>query len=494
MGDIVSDVILVFPATGFDRPKVSIDLPLSLLAAANLVSREFSIRIIDQRLEPYWQDLLKQELKYNPLCVGVTAMTGPQIFYALEVAKIVKENSDVPLVWGGVHGTLQPDQTLQHPNVDIVVIGEGEYSFLELVRVLASKHQFSSVRGIAFKHKGRIVRTETPPTVDLERLPMLPYHLVDVERYIGSQGRFPDKKIRSLIFFSSRGCPFRCAYCCNPALYHSTWRSLSAERTFQQASELAIKFKLDAVTFHDEDLFISKHRIEKLADLIGGRFLWWGQSRMDRIAKMDLTKLERGGLRALQPGIESGSDRVLRMIHKGETVATVLKANRALARTGIVPLYNFMMGFPTETYDELMESVDLAAKLLDENPRAELTGFYVFIPYPGTELFKVAVKEGFRPPESLEGWSTFNRQRLFTPWMTSRPELYHAIMMMSKFVDRTRMIRRLRDHSDADLLGLFLLRQLARLYRYRWGRHEFEKSLENKLTSWVSNRLFHWEG
>ena len=488
----MADVVLVYPKTGFDIQRISVDLPLSLLAAASLVSQQYSVKIIDQRLDADWAHQLEEELKSQPLCIGVTAMTGPQILFALEIAKFVKERSSVPLVWGGVHATLQCEQTLRSPLIDIVIPGEGEVSFLNLVRALEAGRDLWNVKGIAFKKNGLIIRPDPEPPIDLNNLPPLPYHLVDVERYVGNQGRFTDNRTRSLIFFSSRGCPYHCAYCCNQGLYHGTWRSMSAERTFQKASELVTKYHLDAVTFHDDDLFIDRRRIEKLADLIGGRFGWWGQSRMDKIEKTNLAKLERGGLRALQPGIESGSTRILRLIQKNETVDIMLKANRMLAHTTIKPLYNFMMGFPTETYEDLLQSVDLASRLLDENPNAEITGFYVYLPYPGTDLFDLSVRHGFKPPNSLEGWAVYNRQRLTELRLPLSREIYESIMVMSKFIDGTRMARRLRDHSDAGAGSLFLLRQLAKLYGYRWRRHEFDKRLEMMVTSWVKNHLFHW--
>jgi anaerobic magnesium-protoporphyrin IX monomethyl ester cyclase len=486
------DAVLVYPRTGFDLPGVSIDLPISLISAANLASKEYKIKIIDQRINPYWKQTLERCLKDAPLCVGVTSMTGPQISSALEVSKAVKEfDPHMPVVWGGVHATLLPKQTLENPSIDIVVIGEGEKVFLNLLRELELRKSLDTVKGIVFKKHGLFVQTEAEETVDLDLLPIPPYHLVDVEAYIGSQGKYLDKSTRSLIFFSSRGCPYRCGYCCNPQIYKSKWRGMAADNAYEQAAELVIKYQLDAINFHDEELFVSKNRIDRMAQLIGGRFNWWAQSRMDRIGAMNLPLLEKGGLIGLQPGIESGSDRILKLVRKEETVSTMKETNRKLSRTSIRPLYNFMMGFPTETYVELMQSVDLATTLIDENPNAEITGFYSFIPYPGTSLYPVSMFLGFAPPTSLAGWANFNRQFLATPWV--QQDLFKAIMVMSKFVDGRRMLRRLKDNSGVNPIALSLLRQVGKLYQYRWRRHQFDKKLEFKITNYLGNKLFNYK-
>ncbi len=490
----MADVVLVYPKTGFDIPKVSVDLPLSLLAVSNLVSRDYNVKIIDQRVDPHWEESLKQELKSQPLCVGVTAMTSPQIHFALEAAKIVKEeNGDsTRLVWGGVHATLLPEQTVQHPLVDIVVVGEGELSFRNLLRALEKKQNLANVRGITFKHGDKVIKTEAEDFVDIENLPELPYHLVGVEKYIGSQGRFLGETTRSLIFISSRGCPWQCTYCCNPRLSRRRWRSMSAKKTYEQLADLVGRFDLDAVTFHDEEFLINGARAEKIAALIDGKFRWWIQGRMDGLRRVNLSKMEKGGLCAVQPGIESGSERILKLIKKGETVADMIEANRRLAQTSIEPLYNLMMGFPTETYDELMQSVDLAIQLLDDNPKAQISGFYVLVPYPGTEIFDFAMEHGFNPPDSLEKWTVFHRQHLATPWIQDRLNLLETIMFTSKLIDGTRLERRLRQALGGVPVPLFPLRYIANFYRWRWRKHNFNRGLDIKLMHWTRKKFFHW--
>jgi anaerobic magnesium-protoporphyrin IX monomethyl ester cyclase len=489
----MSDVVLVYPRTGFDIPKVSIDLPLSLLSAANLVRLEFSVSIIDQRVDVDWKHRLISELRQKPLCVGVSAMTGPQIGYALEISQIAKEHGASFVVWGGPHATLMPQQTLDSPFVDFVVRGEAEHSFLALVRAIASRTSFSDVKGLSYRVFGTYQENPDSELFSLDDLPELPYHLVNVGNYVGNQGRFLDKNTRSLIFVSSRGCPHQCAYCCNPAIYKGHWRGMSERKVFEHTESLVEQYTLDAIAFHDEDFLIDRKRAESFACHVCGEFEWWCQSRMDCISKSNLDLLYEGGLRGVQPGIESGSPRILRFIRKGETVNTMLETNRKLSHTKIRPLYNFMMGFPTETYEDLMESVDLAYRLLEENSNAEMTGFYNYVPYPGTLLFDLAIGCNFKPPKTLGEWALYNRQQLLTPWAKEHAARYSTIMTMSKFLDGKRMLRRLKDNGELNTLTSLLVRGLIKLYRHRWQHRDFERTFENKIAELIRNRLFHWQ-
>jgi len=470
----MSDIVLVYPKTGFDIKGVSIDPPLSLLAIASTVIDKYSVKIIDQRMNDNWQHALINELKFNPLCVGITSMTGPQIKYALEATRIVKSvKPDMKVVWGGVHATLLPEQTLAYELIDIIVIGEGEVTFKELVDSLKEQKELKNIRGIAFKNNGSIFITEARDYLDLNALPEIPYNLVNIEDYIGSQGRFRGINMRSLIFISSRGCPWGCTYCCNPRLSKRKWRALSAEETFKRVSNLVKKYQLNAITFHDEEFLVDQKRAEEIAGLIRGEFKWWIQARMDRLKDSHLEFLNDSGLVAVQPGIESGSDRILKMIKKGETVSDILIANKILVETDIIPLYNFMMGFPTETYKELMQTVDLALQLLKDNPKAQVSGFYTCIPYPGTELFELAKYEGFQVPSTLEEWAKYNRQHLETPWIKNKINVFKSLMVASKFIDGSRLKHRLDEAFGGIDSPDWPYKLLAKFYRYCWRKRIF---------------------
>ena len=145
----MAEVVLVQPKVGnWDDFRSHPSLPLALLSASRCVAKEFSTLLIDTRVDREWKERLKEELKNNPLCVGVTSMTGNQIGYALEISAYVKKVSAVPVVWGGIHASLLPETTLANKNIDILVTGEGEMTFLELTRALAKKTDLKGIHGV----------------------------------------------------------------------------------------------------------------------------------------------------------------------------------------------------------------------------------------------------------------------------------------------------------------------------------------------------------
>ncbi len=136
-------------------------VPIGLLAIATpLDIAGYRVKIIDQFIDRNWKDMLREELAQKPICVGISVKTGPQIRYALEASKLVKKDGNVLVVWGGIHPSLLPEQTLQNENIDIVVQGEGEETLYELVKALEHGEPLGNIRGIWYK---RTVASKKPP-------------------------------------------------------------------------------------------------------------------------------------------------------------------------------------------------------------------------------------------------------------------------------------------------------------------------------------------
>lgn len=231
-------------------------MPLSVLSAASGLIGEFSVKIIDQRLTDNWKEVLGKELKSKPLCVALSSMTGTQIFYALEISRLVKENyPDIPVVWGGMHATLMTEQTLKHPDIDFIIKGEGEFAFRNLVRELADGQHFERVAGLGWKKQDGTLQTnlEGPP-LDINNLPSIPYNLLDIENYTTpTQYRYPGIS-RLLPVQGSRGCPFKCTFCSEPALTR-TYRMMAPKRLYEQTLELVQRYSLDHIVFYDDEFF-----------------------------------------------------------------------------------------------------------------------------------------------------------------------------------------------------------------------------------------------
>ena len=487
----MASVILIYPHTGLDVKGVSVWLPLALLNVASTLVHDHDVVIVDQRFEG-WRQQLKQAITDDSVCVGISSMTGTQITGGIEAARVVREiNPDLPIVWGGNHPTLVPESTARHPLVDIVVMGEGETAFRRLVEALEQGTAPATLPDICIERDGQIIRngTGTDPKgfAKPDTMPPLPYHLVDVERYVCGPGIF-GRPLRALPYIGSTGCAYACTFCCQPVLSSRRWRKQSPEIVVERALRLKEKYRLDAIEFHDEEFFVDRKRGMLIADLIGGQFEWYVQTRMDDLLALDLDALFKAGLRVVQPGLETGSERILEMIKKGETLNDFHRANRLLARSGIKATYNFMMGYPTENEEELVETVDLALKLLDETPNSSVSGFYVYVPYPGAELFKQAVRDGFCEPETLEGWSVFNRQHLASPWIGDRRDMLEMLLFTSKFIDG----KRLRNAFGKNPVVSSAIRLMSSRYRRRWRKHDFRKTIDIDLLAYAARHCFGW--
>lgn len=482
-----SDVVLVNPRHRFGREIFRSQrhiVPLSLLAVATpLDAAGYRVRIVDQKTMPDWKEVLISELEKSPVCVGVTCKTSPQIRYALEVSQIVKKYSDVPVVWGGIHPSLLPEQTLQNEFVDVVVQGEGEETLLALVQALEKSQPLDDVLGIWYKHHEEIRANPPRPFIDLNEQPPLAYHLVNVQNHF-------EKKLGNPLLrtFTSRGCAYACTFCYNINFNHGKWRSYSADETLSRIKHLAKKYNLKGFIFSDDNFFGDLTRARKILEGLQqeGLVLSKLDIRADILNTLDdhfLKLLKKAGCLVLNIGTESGSQRILNLIHKGITVSQILAVNRRLKPFGILPKYSFMMGFPTETREELEQTVSLILQLIEENPGLIKT-LNIYTPLPGTKLFDLSVQHGLKVPDTLEDWVSFNYRTINLPWLSDdRRKLIEMLHCCTNFLEKHSFF-----DPKIDIHPIFRL--LARLYRpfAKWR-------VENLYYRFpIEIRVFEWLG
>jgi len=404
------DILLIYPRSKEDRVILT---PHSLLSLCRpLIENNYRVKIIDQRIEKKCFVSINRILKKGVICVGLTFYTGSQIKYACELIDYIKETyPSVKIIVGGIHATILPRQTLEYKNIDIVVIGEGEKTFLDLIRALEIKNNLNSIKGLIFKENGKIIQTLKQESVDINRYYSTPlfliknyyYHYYYSYPYIGS-------------IITSRGCPGGCSYCVLSFLGQK-WKSIRPDLMIKQLKEL-LKIGIRNVYFIDDNFFVDFKRVEHILDLITNEkliFRWWAECRIDYILKMDegfLKKLKMSNLNSLYLGGESGSDRILKMVNKNIDVAMIKKVNIRLKNFGIIPEFTFMTGFPTETEEEFRETLNLIEQLRIDNNSAVFWRVNKYTPYPGTQLFDLAVKEGFTPPKNLKEWSKVDWYRI----------------------------------------------------------------------------------
>jgi len=402
--------------------------PWGLLHVADrLVEQGADVTLIDECCTPEYSRRVEEALARRPVAVGISSMSGEQLRHALEFAAWARKHSRAPIVWGGAHVTLRPEESVQHECVDYAVAGEGDWAFPELVNCLARGEGAPDIPGVYYLRNGKPYGAPQEQFVDLPALPPVPYDLLDIERYIGPR---PDLGIaRCFELCTSRGCPHACAFCYAEAVHRRRWRPLPAERVLEQLADLKRRFQVDGVLFREDNFFVNPHRVEAIAQGMVSHGLgmrWAGNCRIDYFERYDaafIGLLKQSGCALLTFGVESGNDRVLKFMKKGITVAQVLAVAQRLRDARIAATYHFMGGLPGETEAEFLDTCLLIDRLIREDAenRAVARELAVFGPYPGLVLTEEAVKRGYVLPDRLEGWTDLDWwSQSARPWLTRR--------------------------------------------------------------------------
>jgi radical SAM superfamily enzyme YgiQ (UPF0313 family) len=469
-----------------DRPTP----PLGLLCAASLACREFDVRIVDQRLEKDWRAALAAAIDADTLAVGFTAMTGRMITQALAAAAEARRLTDRPFVWGGIHASLLPAVTLAHELVDFVVEGEGEQALAALCRRLAAGEGAAGIPGVWTKKDGRAHPPISPELLDVNSLPPVPYHLVDMERYAQTyNGR------RMFFYQSSRGCPCRCAYCYNRAFSKGRLRAKKADLVLREIKELRARYEFSLVYLLDDNFFIDQARAMEI--LRGLKELGLGCvlqgvdiETLARMSDDDLHFLEEAGVVRMAIGLESGVDRVRRdILNKAGDLELARRQTARFAGRRMAVLCSFIVGLPTETPAEIRETMRFGMEILKLGDNFRIPQFYIFSPYPGTEIYTRLEKEGAAFPSSLEEWGTYE-------WDYSH--MHEADPALKDFLERACFVSKFLDRKMDDYgAGAAVLKALYYLYRpLAWFRLEksFLKPLPERWGYGVLKGLFRQAG
>jgi radical SAM superfamily enzyme YgiQ (UPF0313 family) len=431
-----TQILLLYPKTGLDFGS-TVAPPHALLAvAAPLLKAGYKVKILDQRVQPITERTLKQELSGDPICVGISTMVGTQIYFALSLAKMVREitNGKIPIVWGGCQPSVIPEQTIENENVDYVVIGEGDLTLLDMVRAWGHKWSLGQVPGIMFKNGRSIVRTSPRPLLDIEGLLPVPWQLVDIEKYITRDMYISDRHRVLDIGQTSRGCPFQCGFCSSASIRQRKWRTMSADKAVNMIVDTVRRYKLNGFWIRDDEFYVNRRRADALfkgiidADI--DVCFYTSGTRCDVFMKAtddEIRTMKRAGAHTLKFGAESGSQRILDLMQKGITVEQTIKSNLRCKRHGIIPAFALMVGYPTETFEDINKTIDLMPRLKNDNPQAKFEGIAVFTALPGTPSWHLAIKHGLMPPSSLEGWidwlfDDYDLEGKKIPWFKTRRE------------------------------------------------------------------------
>lgn len=475
-------------------------VPLALLHVAAALRPRYRPVILDCRLHADAQERLTSLLRHEKvLAVGFSVLTGAPVGHALELSRTVREISPgTRIVWGGIHPSLLPEQTLAGADIDAVVIGEGEDTLPELLDAWRDGRRPDGVRGVAFRGPdGAIVRGPERPFVDMKNLPLPAWDLIEPETYVkllSSDGGTD----RPLNLNTSRGCPYSCTFCYNVSFNQRRWRSRTAEQVVEEVEILVRRAGINRIIFHDDMFPTDRRRAIAIAQEIhrrGLRIRFSVDLRANWIKRDFIEPLRDCGLYQVRVGAESGSNRLLEHMKKGVTAEEILESAAEAKRCGIQPLYSFVMGWPTETEAERRRTVDLCFRLLRANPDTYIYPLWIYTPYPGTPMYEEAIALGFRPPSSLAEWAGYSWDRSHIPWVTDIARI-EAMHVLGQFAFYNRRWRRLalgqngglaRPRVLARRFGAMAVRQWARLrFKTDFWRCPFEARVLKKAMERVS--------
>lgn len=417
-------IILYHPATHHERFYSFYWIPYSLLSIASMVSEKYEVIIIDDNLKDNEIDFLS--ITQNCLCVGITSMTGHQITGGLQFAESVKKsNPNIPIIWGGPHPTILPDLTITHRLVDIIVMSQGEYAFLEIVNRIENNESLSGIEGVIYKDEGNIIHNTQALLKEKKELPLFPFHLIDIKRYIRS-----DEKIGTHIlnYVSSQGCPFECTFCSEVALYDRKWKSYGVDRIMSDIEYLIKEGGANAIKFYDANFFVNISTVMRFASaLVEKKYgITWAASghpkTLNNLKEEQWQLLNQSKCTRLLIGAESGSQEALNIIKKEISPELVLELAGKCSRFDVVGSFTFVVGFPNcSDKDEIEKTLDVASQIRAIDSRHDVK-IHFYAPYPGTPLFDEAVKEGFKIPSTLEQWAEFDYYTIETSWIDPKWE------------------------------------------------------------------------
>jgi radical SAM superfamily enzyme YgiQ (UPF0313 family) len=315
--------------------------------------------------------------------VGITVMT-PTLSSAMEVARKIKEkNKSIFVFMGGAHVTALPEKTLEvFPELDAIVIGEGEITTPVLIEKIKNKEELKDVLGIAYREDGKIIVNPPRPIVkNLDELPLPAYHLLPINKY----RPYPPhgKKLPYMAIMTSRGCPFRCTFCSKP-VHGKLYRAKSPKAIIEEIKYIKEKFKIKEILFYDDSFTLDKQRIIELCDkMIKNKINipWSCETRVNLVDKDLLSKMKDAGCYIISYGVESGNQEILNRIKKDITLEQVRNAFKLTREAGISIVSYFMLGCPGDTERTMKQTIEFA-KELDAN----FAQFSICTPFPGTEI------------------------------------------------------------------------------------------------------------
>lgn len=409
----IEKILLIFPPGRAD-PMFKIERtnpPLGLMYLAAVIEKEFEVKILDAVVEGFEKRVYHNKcrfdygLDYNeiksfiynfsPELIGVSCLFTEERLHAHSICRIAKEiNSEIITVMGGVHPTATPYEVMKDKNIDYIIMGEGEYSFRELLNRLNNNKDISEIDGIVYRNANNIkINPKKSFIHNLDELPFPARHKVPLLKYseFAEKGiRYPSKGYPYTTLLSSRGCPAKCIFCSSSIMYGPRLRTRSAGNVLAEIEVLVNKWGIKELDFFDDNLtFDRKRALEIFQGMIDRKYnLYWTAGNGLAIYALDeelLEKMKECGCYRLHLAVESGDQEVLtKIIRKPLDLKRVKPIIKKAKELDMETVGFFIIGFPGETMNSIRKTVALAEEL-----DFDYITFQIAAPHPGTKLFKI---------------------------------------------------------------------------------------------------------
>jgi len=383
-------VLLIQPKSNLFLAR-SIPLGISYLASALRREGRHTVMIVDTRCHHRSdQDLRRLIKEFYPEVIGVSGLSI-QAREIHRLALLVKQAElNCRVVIGGAYASASPDFIINDPNVDFVVIGEGERTICSLVDSLANGKDVSRIGGLAFRDGDkRVVNPPVDGITDLDAIPFPAWDLIDMEGYFNDTRRHSENPIplsrRIAPIFTSRGCPYRCIYCHN--IFGKKIRFRSVQNVLEEIECLVKDYAVEEIEVVDDCFNFNLDRAKKICDEIIRRGITVNLSfpnglRVDRMDEDLVVKLKKAGTHMLYYAIETGSPEMQKRIKKNLDLEKARHLVQYTVRQGIVTGGFFMFGFPHETREQMLQTIRFAKEM-----PFHIADFFYVTPRPNTQLF-----------------------------------------------------------------------------------------------------------
>ena len=331
-----------------------------------------------------YKEIMKAVQDYKPDIVGISFMTANSAsgYYLAEMLK--SYNPKLPVIAGGTHPTLLPEEPLKKAPFDFVIRGEGEETIVDLVNTIKNKEDISNVLGISYLKDGKIIHNPNRPFIqNLDKLPFPAFHLMkDAQK----------NTYACTGITTARGCPFKCNYCASNLMWTRNVRFRSPANVVEEIRDRQNRLGIKNYSFNDDTFTLKSAFVEEICNRIltlPFKITWHCDTRGDTITLKTLKLMKKAGCRHVYLGLESGSPKIQKMIKKNISNSKIKEAVKLARKAGIETTVYFMAGFPDETEGNLMESV-VAMKNIEPDHAI----WSILTPYPGTEIWDLAQKRG----------------------------------------------------------------------------------------------------